>query len=137
MCSMSKNEKICSWAEEIPALLLGELDAERTAEIERHIAGCPACTAQREQFSRMLFRLRAPMAEQPVRDLAPEILARLPAAKAAWHRRSFWFRAAALLLATLGLGTALVWNNHHFFRSGRPVAGGRQRARVAGADAGS
>ena len=103
---------VCVWAEELPALLLGELSAERATEVERHIVGCAACTEQREAFGRVLFRMRAASAEQPVRDLAPDILARLPAAEAVWQRRSFWLRAAALLLATVSLGTAYFWNAH-------------------------
>ena len=109
---MSKNEKVCGWAEEMPALLLGELSGARVAEVERHIAGCATCAAQRADFSRVLFRLRAPVAEQPVRDLAPDILARLPSAETLWRRRNFWLRAAALLVATLGLGGAVFWNTH-------------------------
>jgi anti-sigma factor RsiW len=111
---MSKTEKTCVWAEEIPALLLGELDAARAAEVERHIAGCAACAAQREQFSRVLFRLRTPATVPPVRDLVPDVLARLPNTEAAWRQRSFWFRAAALLLVTVGVGSALLWNQHRF-----------------------
>ncbi len=101
---------VCAWSQELPALLLGELDAARAAEVERHSAGCARCTAQREDLGCLLFRLRAPLPAQPVRDLAPEILARLPDAEAGWHRRTFWFRAAALLLATAGLGAALLWH---------------------------
>jgi len=100
----------CIWSQELPALLLGQLSAGRAAEVEQHLAGCPACAAQREAFSRVFFRLRAPYAEHPVRDLAPELLARLPAAEALWRRRSFWLRAAALALATLGLSAAYAWN---------------------------
>ena len=103
---------VCGWAEELPALLLGELPDERAAKVERHIAGCAACAAQREAFGRVLFRMRAAPAEQPVRDLAPDILARLPAAETLWHRRNIWLRAAALLLATVSLGAAYFWNAH-------------------------
>ena len=109
---MSKNEQTCSWSEEIPALLLGELAPARAGEVEQHISGCAACLAQREAFGRVLFRLRAPQGEQPVRDLAPDILAHLPAATAAWQRRSFWLRAAALMLATVSLGAAFFWHTH-------------------------
>ena len=103
---------VCARSQELPALLLGELDAARAAEVERHIAECASCAAQREQFSCVLFRLRAPAGVPPVRDLAPDVLARLPVAEAAWRRRSFWLRAAALLLATLGLGSAIFWHHH-------------------------
>jgi len=107
---MSKNETTCGWAEELPALLLGELSAARAAEVEQHIAGCAACAAQCDAFSRVLIHMRAQSTEQPVRDLAPEILARLSAAEARWQRRSFWLRAAALVLATVGLGAAMLWH---------------------------
>ncbi|MCX7007821.1 MAG: zf-HC2 domain-containing protein [Kiritimatiellaeota bacterium] len=109
---MSRNETVCGWAEEIPGLLLGEIPAARATEVEQHIAVCAACAAQRAAFSRVLFRMRAAPAEQPVRDLSPEILARRPVTEALWQRRSFWLRAAALLLATAGIGSALLWNNH-------------------------
>lgn len=109
---MSKPETACVWAEEIPGLLLGELPAARAAALEQHLAGCATCAAQREAFGRVLFRLRSAPVEQPVRDLVPDILARLPAVETRWRRRHFWFRAAALLLATAGLGSALLWNAH-------------------------
>jgi len=102
----------CVWSEELPALLLGELSVARAAEVGQHLAGCAACAAQRDAFGRVLFRLRAQPAELPVRDLAPEILARLPAAEAAWQRHRFWVRAAALVLATVGVGATLVWHTH-------------------------
>jgi len=109
---MSKNEQACSWVEEIPALLLGELSPARAGEVAQHLSGCATCAAQHEAFGRVLFRLHSQPAEQPVRDLAPEILARLPVAEALWHRRRFWLRAAALALATLGLGGTLLWHTH-------------------------
>jgi anti-sigma factor RsiW len=84
---MSKNEQACSWAEELPALLLGELSAERAAAVGQHLAGCPACAAQHAAFGRVVFRLRAPQAEPPVRDLA-------------------------LVLATVSLGAAFFWKAH-------------------------
>lgn len=102
----------CDWAAELPAFLLGELPPVRAAAVEQHLAGCAACAAQRDAFGRVLFRLRAQPEEQPVRDLAPEILAQLPAAEATWRRRSFWLRTAALVLATVGLSAALLWNTH-------------------------
>jgi hypothetical protein len=109
---MSKHEPTCGWAEEIPALLLGELSAARAAEVERHLAGCAACAACRDEFSRVLFRLRAVPTDPPMRDLAPEILARLPAAEQTWQRRNFWLRAAAVFLGLLGLGALSLWHMH-------------------------
>ncbi|TAN37044.1 MAG: hypothetical protein EPN23_06975 [Verrucomicrobia bacterium] len=108
---MSKRESTCAWAEEIPALLLGELAAARAAEVERHLADCVECTARRDEFNRVLFRLRALPAEPPSRDLAPEILARLAGAAEARQRRPIWFRVAALLLALVG-GAALLGTLH-------------------------
>ena len=110
---MSNHEINCVWAEEIPALLLGELSAARAAEVERHISGCAACAQQREAFGRILFRLRAVSTGQPVRDLTPDILARLPATETMWHHHRILWRAAAVVLAMLGLGGMVLWHAHH------------------------
>jgi hypothetical protein len=123
----------CVWSQELPALLLGELAAARAAEVERHLAGCAACAARRDEFGRVLLRLRALPAESPARDLAPEILARLDQeAPITWHRlpagvlgsdrleacstffrrQPIWLRAAAVLLALFGIGGVLAWRAH-------------------------
>jgi len=109
---MSKRNKICTWTEEISAWLLGGLSATRAGEVERHVAGCAACAAQRDEFSRTLFRLRALPPEPASRDLAPEILARLERCASAtwWH--PLWLRAAAVLLVVFGIGGALAWRAH-------------------------
>jgi hypothetical protein len=72
-------------------LLARELEPARLAEAERHLAGCPLCTARRaeRERDRQLFR-----------DTAPALFSeRHPAAGT--RRRRLWFGTAALAAAAV------------------------------------
>lgn len=110
----------------IPLHLYGELDFDQEEQIEQHLAGCPACAAERarcEKLSSLLMQGEAGVSAELLsrcrRDLAAalerERRARGPAAAWRAFRRWFssppaWFRpAGAVALVALGFfGARLV-----------------------------
>jgi hypothetical protein len=53
------NDKSNQYRDLIPRVLLGDLDAGRTAELEEHLAGCAECRTEREQYRETLEHLAA------------------------------------------------------------------------------
>ena len=112
----TENPGVCPRAETTPGYLLDELSPAGKRAFEAHVAACPACARRVESFRGVIRRLRQLPPETRGRDLAPEILARLP--RGAWSpaRPSWWRRApmpaltriAAVLLAAAGLATLLL-----------------------------
>ena len=102
------------WRGLIGAALDGELSGERAVRLERHIASCPACAAQRDALLRLREVLRGGL-EAPVSDAAlgsyeARVWERIAALRGGADGR----RAAALppragrLLPRLAFATAVV-----------------------------
>jgi anti-sigma factor RsiW len=97
--------------EDLALLAADEIDPERRAAVERHLAACPTCTRERATIDRAFAELRA--AEVP--DPGPvywsgfeaRFRTRLATGRAAIRRRTFYVAAAAALVAALGLGILL------------------------------
>jgi len=126
--------------EDLVLLAAGDLDAERRAVIERHLAACPDCARERAAIDRAFADLRA--AEVP--DPGPvywsgfeaRFRARLATRRAAARRRAFYAAAAAVLVAALGLGILLgrrPGGGAAAQDPGGAPAGGRMTAAAAGA----
>ena len=125
----------CRRAEDVPALLLGELTGAARESMSAHLSACPECSRVAAEVESTLRILReAPGAEEG-RDLTPEIMARLPAAP--WPdvstgrtirlwRSPAWLRAAAAV-AVLAGGLVLL----ALLRPGRGPAAGERAGRPA------
>lgn len=61
----------------LPAYSDGELDAVQSAEIEKHVLGCPECTARRDELAALRSRIRN---EVPYYAATPALHARVRAA---------------------------------------------------------
>lgn len=71
------NIESCPRECDIPAYLQGELPPSEKSVFEAHLAICPACAAETEQYRKLIGRLRQPLPETEDRDLAPLILPRI------------------------------------------------------------
>ena len=99
----------------LPDLVHDQLSARVRAEVEAHVAGCTACTAE----VALLRRLRATLGATPGVDVS-RIVAALPAprrsaaetagvAGAGWERFN-WRVAAAVVALAVGGGSVVVWS---------------------------
>ena len=88
------NLESCPRETDIPAYLQGELSREELLSFEAHLAGCPMCAAETEQYRKRIGQLRRPLPATDERDLAPDILARV----AGGRRHPVLLRIAALFL---------------------------------------
>lgn len=89
--------------EELAALVYGELDPARRAEVQRHVAGCAACGAEERDLRELRGRLdlwRVPLPGEDAAALAGEARRRA-ARQRAPLRRTLWLSVAAVLLAAL------------------------------------
>lgn len=112
---MNDKEKTmaCPTDEELSALLDGDLEAGRRAEVDAHLEACAACREARDGLSSMLADLSSLADEEPGRDLWPAIQraheheAGKAGGLAGWFRR-FWSLPA---MAAAGAAAALliVW----------------------------
>ena len=100
----------CRFGPELAAYLQDELPPAARRALEEHLASCPACAKQVEEYRAVIERVSRPLPEIPAPDLAPVIIARIRGAGAPARRRFAvpWVRAAALLVC-LVLAGALVW----------------------------
>jgi anti-sigma factor RsiW len=87
------------------AYVLGALDPDERREAEEHLASCPACAAELEEFRGLTAQLdRLPVAEvtaEPVRP-SPELYGRVAAAVHRPRRR--WLATAAAAAAVVVVG---------------------------------
>ncbi|MBM3130472.1 MAG: hypothetical protein FJ009_17820 [Chloroflexi bacterium] len=100
---------------EIERYTENETDAVRRAEIETHLATCAICRAQIAQANRIGATLRALPREQPARDLAARIQARVTQEQTRRARAPFialatFFSVLLVLWFCLELGIALQEN---------------------------
>jgi anti-sigma factor RsiW len=99
--------------EDLTALLDGALDGPRRAEAEAHLAGCPACRAERDRLAGALARLAAlPPPAEPSPWFETRLEARLAEREAAppaglLARLAAWRWRLALPAAALGAAAAL------------------------------
>ncbi|HBA85728.1 MAG TPA: hypothetical protein DCZ95_16725 [Verrucomicrobia bacterium] len=108
------DQPACLFAVDVPAYLRGQLSPEEKTSFERHVQECSTCRGYVEDFKPLLNELSQPPANSPSRDLAPDILARIPTE--AWKKpRLIYFatllRIAALFLCLLAGGYGLI--AHH------------------------
>jgi anti-sigma factor RsiW len=76
--------------EDLSALLDGELGAERRAELEAHVAGCPGCASRLEALRAVDRALAALPAPSVAPDLGVRLRRRLQHERfAGWHRARF------------------------------------------------
>jgi anti-sigma factor RsiW len=106
---------------EVTALMLGETAGAEAARVEAHLAECPACRREADETRALLTRLRSLPQERVTRDLAPEILSRIPVRQWAPSLRILglpvayaWAAAAAVVLLIGGIAP--------FVRSARHAA---------------
>ncbi len=96
----------CNEAREcLAGLLYGELSAGRAAEIEKHLAGCPSCSAEYgalQRLRRMLDVSRPPAVQVDIPRLYEQ------AARQQAHRLRRW-RRAALAVAAMAAGLLLAF----------------------------
>jgi anti-sigma factor RsiW len=102
----------------LSAALDGELEPAESEALDRHLAGCPACAAERDRLSAVRTAFRALTPAAPPCDLAGAVMERIRAGEAgepgrpapapvpASLRRRAARLAAALALLTAGLGAA-------------------------------
>ncbi len=95
----------CRYEEGIPAYLQGELTPKERRDFEQHLPSCSSCPARMQEYRRLIQVLQSPLPPVPERDLAPDVLARIPAA--AWGRsQNRWSTTAAL---ALGIAAAILF----------------------------
>lgn len=101
--------------ERLSAALDGALDADGRADLDAHVAACPACAAHQERLLRLRRAVRYEVVSA-VPDVAPAVLAKLSArgrrrvarAPRARARRREWATLAAALLVGVVAGTAFI-----------------------------
>jgi len=120
--------------EDLALLAADEIDAERRAAVERHLAACPDCARERTTIERAFADLRAGEVPDPGpvywSGFEARFRARLVTRKAAARRRVFYAAAAAALVAALGLGILL---GRRPGSGASAAAGGSVTAAAAGA----
>jgi len=89
-----------------------ELGAEVTADLDRHVAGCPHCAAEAHTVARIDTAFAAAMRNVPLPDgLRERLVARLSAQRGAVQRRKAYryVGVAAALFLTVGISYGMYW----------------------------
>ncbi len=94
----------CARAMEIIAGTNSRPELEADQALAAHVAACPSCRQVCEQHAALLDVLGTPAPLPLFRDLAPEILDRLPAGRPVWLATRRWAAAAALAVLMLATG---------------------------------
>jgi anti-sigma factor RsiW len=94
----------------LSALVDGELGPDDQAWAEAHLAGCPACRAERDQ----LAQLRQVVRDLPVLDLPPPLWVQIMRGGRRKARPAAWVgaAAAAAAVALIGLAATPTQHNH-------------------------
>jgi len=107
--------------DELHAYLDQALSRSQCVEIEHHLAGCPACRAERDAIAALRDRTTALLVTAAPRRIRPRPYAELSAAfhQVPAHRSRRLHNAAwaASVVAALGLG----WGMNHWLEPGAPV----------------
>lgn len=114
----------------ISAKLDGALTAEESAQLEEHLAACPACRALLADFEELHMELPR-LAAQPPADLKDNIMAEVRRSKVTpfqgkkkqWRWRSLASLAAVLVLVFLGGSAMRQWDNAASRTAQAPAAG--------------
>lgn len=105
------NLKSCPHESDIPAFLQGEMSGAEQKAFESHLAGCPVCAAETEQFRRLMSTLQLPLPAANERDLAPFVLARVQSTGRV-HYPVFLRAAAAFLCCVAAAALVCVLRPH-------------------------
>lgn len=93
----------CPEEESVVGYVRGELSGDELASFERHLSECDACRERVSEIRELIGRLRELKPEPVSRDLAPDILARIPRpVPPALHVMRIAVLAACLLLILWG-----------------------------------
>ena len=93
----------CPEAESVVGYVRGEVSGEELSRFERHLSECDACRERVSEIRAVVARLRQLEPEPLSRDLAPDVLARIPRpAPPALHVARIAVLAACLLLILWG-----------------------------------
>jgi anti-sigma factor RsiW len=94
----------------IGPLVDGELDLRSCAEVERHLAGCAGCSAERDSLLalRELVRARLPVHEPP-QGMEARLLRTVLQAERSRPERRRWRLAPALLLPLAAAAALALW----------------------------
>ncbi|HOX43452.1 MAG TPA: VWA domain-containing protein [Myxococcota bacterium] len=144
---MSEQIKPCdAFAEDLVALVDGELEAERRAELEAHLSGCPACQAVVAELRQLGERMQAWRPEEPrtawEREAAERVRAEAERRKLAraerrrgqggvwgWIGRPAFALAAASCLLLLVAGAVFSDPIRRLFGTNANALAGREDAR--------
>lgn len=94
----------CTRAREVIAGASVRRALEEDRELMLHVSGCPACEKELNRHVTLLEALAAADPPPLFRDLAPEIVGKLPAGNPLWWMARRWATAAALAMLTLATG---------------------------------
>ena len=114
----------------ISAKLDGALTAEESAQLEEHLAACPACRALLADFEELHMELPR-LAAQPPADLKDNIMAEVRRSKVTpfqgkkkqWRWRSLASLAAVLVLVLVGSSALRQWDGAASRTAQAPAAG--------------
>ena len=106
----------CSLIRRVPDYLLKELPPEERRAFDAHVATCPVCRRAMDSFGAVIGRMQKIPKVACGRNLAEEVLARLPTDAWTPARRSFWrtvfspmpLGIAAALLVVAGVASLLL-----------------------------
>lgn len=142
---MTHRNLTCSELEErLDDFLEGTLDDSAVAELELHLAGCPACASLVRDFETITRQAAALHPFAPPRDLWPAIQARIESPVVelssrrrvrppvvAWHR----FRPAAIAAGLMAITAVTTWTLATRDRSSSVATGGAPAVEAPGASA--
>jgi anti-sigma factor RsiW len=106
--------------ERIQAFLDGQAPAAEAAEVERHLASCPACSRAAADYRRLFDWLATEPEYRPAGDLAVRVMERLPA-------RRPWLAVPAVRRSLLILSATAVLVTPFLFVDARPLLGALDR----------
>ena len=112
----------CRAARKRISALGGPVHGALDPALSDHLSSCPGCAEEFRRHGVLLAQLAGGMPLPPFRDLAPSVLAALPARRVAWDLAWRWGVAAVLVVGALSLGYLM--GGHWFSPSAAPSPGG-------------
>jgi hypothetical protein len=103
---------VCSRGLDIAPYLQGQMSPNELTLFEGHLKTCASCQTRVVAFRKVITQLKQIPTEAPIRDMAPDIIARIPERE--WSRSSpsggfmLFLRLAALFLCVAGVGLLAV-----------------------------
>ncbi len=117
---------MCPYEEKLTAWLLGDLPPEEHLALTRHLAGCDACRAAKEELAHVLTPLRSGLAKDRNLRIAPKTIVVPPRRSFAawlWHTPHESLKRAAILVASLGTLFAVISSVYQTAQRERVPAG--------------